>query len=86
MRPQIQIDEQIKGLEKMKTTFPEYSAFGTPNHEIFDAQISILKGEIELEDLDEGDWNEVDETNEIYRGAEEAKDWLDEDRDEDLYE
>jgi hypothetical protein len=80
-----EIDAQIKGLELMKAGIPEYSMFGSPNHLIIDAQISILKGEEDLEDFDEGDWESMDEDNQVYRGAEDAVQWLDGDREEDLF-
>ena len=86
MRTQEEIKRQIEGLEKMKTWLPEYSGFGEPNHLIIDAQISILYGSQELSDIEEGDWEEMDEDNKIYRGAEEAEIWLDGDGDEDLFE
>jgi len=85
MRTKEQINAQIEGLKKEKETLPPISGFGTPNHEIIDVKISILLGEQELEDIDEGDWEEMDAQNEVYRGAEEAQQWLDEDMDEDLF-
>lgn len=86
MKKQEEIQRQIDGLLKMKEWLPERSMFGDPNHEIIDAQVSILDGTNELEDIDEGDWDEMDEQNKIFRGAEEAQQWLDEERDEDLFE
>lgn len=86
MRTPEQIKDQIDGLEKMKTWLPEFSKFGTPNHEIIDAKISILDGSAELSDIDEGDFEEMDAQNQVYRGAEEAQEWLDGNRDEDLFE
>lgn len=85
MRTQEEIQRQIDGLLKQKERLPEYSAFGDPNHLIFDAQISILDGSKELSDIDEGDWDEMDEDNKIYRGAEEADNWLNEFDDDDLF-
>jgi hypothetical protein len=86
MRNQEEIQRQIDGLLAEKESLPEVSGLGTPNHEIADIKISILKGDIELDDVEEGDWEEMDSTNEIYRGAEEAHDWLEGDREEDLFE
>lgn len=77
MRTQEEIKRQIEGLEKMKTWLPEYSGFGTPNHELIDAQISIIDGSCELSGIDEGDFEEMDAQNKVYRGAEEAEVWLD---------
>lgn len=86
MRTPEQIKDQIDGLTKMKTWLPEFSKFGTPNHEVIDAQISILDGSAELSDIDEGDFEEMDAQNQVYRGAEEAQEWLEGNRDEDLFE
>jgi hypothetical protein len=85
MRTQEEIQRQADGILAEKETLPEVSVFGTPNHEIADIKISILKGDVELEDVDEGDWGEMDSANEVYRGAEEAQEWLDGDREEDLF-
>lgn len=84
-RTQEQIQKQIEGLLEDRKRLPEYSAFGDPNHACIDVQISILKGDEELSDIDEGDWDEMDEQNKIYRAAEEAEQWLDGERDEDLF-
>jgi len=85
MRTQEEIQRQIAGLEAEKFRLPEVSTLGTPNHEIADAKIEILQGG-ELSDVEEGNWEEVDDQNEIYRGAEEANEWMKGDRDEDLFE
>lgn len=85
MRTQQEIKRQIEGLENEKQTLPEYSHFGDPNHLVIDAKISILDGSNKLSDYDEGDWDNMDEDNKIYRGAEEADNWLQEDDDEDLF-
>jgi len=71
-----QIEEQIQGLQDLKKNLPEYNMFGDPNHAKFNAQIAILKGEAELGDYEEGNWEEMDYDNQIYRAAEEAEDWL----------
>lgn len=84
-RTQEEIQAQIAGLEKEKTLFPEYSKLGTPNHAMANVKIEILQGRIDLDDIDEGDWDEMDEDNEIYRAAEEAQDWLEGMNDEDLF-
>jgi hypothetical protein len=84
MRTPEEIKRQIEGLEQERITLPEYSFFG-PNHQIIDAQISILDGTNQLEDIDEGNFEEMDEQNNIFRGAEDAQMWLDGDREEDLF-
>ena len=86
MRNQEEIQRQVDGILAEKESLPEVSRLGTPNHEIADIKISIIQGDIELEDVDEGDWDDMDSTNEVYRGAEEAQAWLDGDSDEDLFE
>lgn len=86
MRTTDQINRQIDGLRAEKQRLPAVSGLGTPNHEIADAKISILQGNEELKDFDEGDWEEMDETYQIYLGAEEAQQWMDEEREEDLFE
>ena len=85
MRTEKEIQNQIDGLERERLNLPAVSLFGTPNHEIINAKIAILNGG-DLEDFEEGDWDEMDATNEIYRGAEEAVEWMEEERDEDLFE
>lgn len=86
MRSEEEIDRQIEGLEDMKEWLPEVSTFGSPNWEIIDAQMLILSSEMFLEDFPEGDWDNMDAENEIYRAAQEAEDWLYGAHDEDLFE
>ena len=86
MRTKDQISRQISGLKKMKEWLPETSLFGEPNWEKIDAQVSILEGEVDFYDFDEGDWDEMDDINKIYIAAEEAQQWLDEETDDDLFE
>jgi|688.fasta_scaffold564787_2 hypothetical protein len=85
MRTQQEITRQIEGILEEKSRLPQYSHFGDLNHEIADAQISILDGSCTLEDIDEGDWDEMDNQNKVYRGAEQADEWLQGDDDEDLF-
>jgi hypothetical protein len=86
MRNQEEIERQINGILAEKERLPEVSMFDTPNHEIADIKIAILRGSIELEDVDDGDWSVMDSANQVYRGAEEATEWLDGEREEDLFE
>lgn len=87
MRTQEEIQKQIEGLESMKTKLPEFSAFGTPNWEMFDMQISILDGSVDFEDLEEDeDLLDEGEPDEVYNAAQEAQYWLDGYSDDDLYE
>jgi hypothetical protein len=85
MRTQEEIQRQIEGLKKERATLPPYSAFGTPNHQIMDAQIAILNGTSKLEDFPEGDLDADDAESQIFRGAEDAKYWLDDETAEDLF-
>jgi hypothetical protein len=39
-----------------------------------------------LSDIDEGDFDQLDAQNEVYRGAEEAEMWLEGNKEEDLFE
>lgn len=84
-RTQGEIDRQIKELEIDKKNLPEFSLFGSPNHGSIDAQIGILKGEISLDDLPDGDWDENDADNQIYIKAQEAEEWLNCEIDDDLF-
>lgn len=86
MRTDEQKQEQIKGLEAMKTWLPENSMFGDPNWAKIDAQVEILKGSRDLADFDEGDPEEEDYDYQLYNAAQEADDWLYSDSEEDLYE
>jgi len=76
MRTKEEINRQILGLEAMKTWLPKYSAFGTNNHKNIDAQIDILNG-TDIDDMEEGDWENEDEDNDAYQEAEIAQYWLD---------
>lgn len=84
-RSQQEIEKQIKELLIDKANLPEQSLFGTPNHKIIDTQIQVLKGEISLDDLPDGDWDEQDAENEIYTKALEAEEWLTGQCDADLF-
>ncbi len=78
MRTQEEIERQIEGLEKMKESLPETNFFGENNWLPIDAQIAILKG---------GDYEDyADEEYYIESSALEAKYWLDDDNEDDLFE
>lgn len=85
MRTPEEINRQIEGLLEDRKRLPEYIMFGTPNHACIDAQIAILKGEYELDDMEQGNWEEHDEQNQVFRSAEDAQMWLEEERDDDLF-
>lgn len=87
MKTKEEINRQIEGLTAMKANLPEFNVFGKPNHKIADMQIKILKGELNIKDVDEGDWeDETDIQNEIFREVEMADLWLDGTIKEDLFE
>ncbi len=58
MRTKKEIDEAIGYFKKLKKTLPSRSAFGDPNHLIIDAQISVLEGKMDQDDVDELDMDE----------------------------
>jgi hypothetical protein len=78
MRTQEEIDRQIEGLEKMKESLPERNYFGENNWLPIDAQIDILNG-ADYEDY-------ADEEYSIESAADKARDWMDKNDDEDLFE
>lgn len=86
MRSSEAVANQIAGLQRQREKLPEYSMFGDPNWQGIDAQIEILKGNSTLEDFPEGNWEDMDEENKVYRAAEEADQWLDDDDADNLYE
>lgn len=73
-----EIKKQIEGLKKMKKTLPEFSFFGDNNWDGIDAQLDVLEGMKEAEDFEDDD--------EIYSLASQAEEWLNGERDEDLFE
>jgi len=78
MRTQEEIDIQIAGLEKMKNSLPEFNYFGENNWLPIDAKIDILSG---------GSYDDyADEEYNIESAADSARDWLEYDVDEDLFE
>lgn len=78
MKTQEQINAQIEGLQKMKESLPEFNFFGENNWLPIDAQIDILNG---------GDYEDYqDEDYSIESAADKAKDWLESDYEEDLFE
>jgi hypothetical protein len=87
-KTQEEINRQIEGLKKMKTTLPEFSHFGDKNWEKIDAQLDVLEDKKEANDFYEGESAEEfeDGDNDIYNAAVEAEDWLDGNSDEDLFE
>ena len=83
-----EITRQIEGLKKMKTTIPERSHFGDENWAQIDAQLDILEDKAELDSFynDEDSEEYEDGDNDIYFAAEEAEQWMNFEREEDLFE
>lgn len=86
-RTEEEIKLQIEGLKKDKTKLPEFSKFGDKNWEKIDAQLDVLEAiktkddfweDESAEEFEEGD-------NDLYFAAEEAEDWLDGAKEENLY-
>jgi hypothetical protein len=78
MRTQEEIQRQIKGLEDLKATLPEYSAFGDNNHEQIETQIGMLMGINDYDDF-------VNEEDNIESAAYLCKEWMEGNSDEDLF-
>lgn len=87
-RTKEEIDRQINGLEQEKKMIPKISLFGTNNHKIIDFQIKTLKGEFHPEDADPDDdeFESDEEFTDIMEKAEETKDWLKGEHNDDLFE
>ena len=88
MRTKEEINYQIKGLTKMRETLPQKTMFGDDNWKKIDAQISVLKGQAKPDDFyaDEGEEEYQDGDNDVYNEAYTAKEWLDGNVSEDLFE
>jgi hypothetical protein len=76
-RTQEEINRQIEGLLKMKETLPEYSFFNDNNWKQIDTQVEVLKGDLDADEVEDDDF---------YSSALDAEDWLNGERDEDLFE
>lgn len=70
-----EIEAEIEALEEIKPKVPESSHFGDDNWASIDAQIEVLRGEIDENDfeifVDDGDWSEH-----IRDEAQYAYDWM----------
>lgn len=83
MRTAEEIEKQVLGLQKMKSTLPKVNFFGDDNWEKIDAQISVLKGEKTADEFIEED---SDEENQAYEDALQAEEWLHGHTNDDLFE
>ena len=78
MRTKDEINRQIKGLKKEKEDLPEFSMFGTNNWKSINAMIEILNGNKSSEHFEFAD-------QEVENAAYDAENWLNEERDDDLF-
>lgn len=87
-RKEKEIQRQIKGLKKMKKTLPQFSHFGDKNWKKIDVQLDVLEGIKDADDfyIDETADEFEDGDNDIYFAAQEAEQWLNGDKKEDLFE
>ena len=51
MKPEKEIQKEIKTLEKMKPKVRQFSMFGDDHHKSIDAQIKVLKEKLDEEDV-----------------------------------
>jgi hypothetical protein len=70
------IKAEIALLEKMKPHVQHFSMFGDDNHEKIDAQIEVLRDNLDQDDIDE-QWGEGEKDMEIRMSAERAMNWRD---------
>ena len=76
-------DEEIKKqVEELQKVIDKYSNLSNEDVKI---QIDILLGDKELCDIDDGDWENMDRQNKIFRAAEKAANWLEDINEEDLF-
>lgn len=73
MRPQEEIDEEIKILEEMKPKVRHYTAFGDDNHKAIEFQIRVLQEKMTSEKI--YDRFDADETH-MLDSAIEAWEWM----------
>lgn len=82
-----QTARQVAGLKKERASLPQLSGLGTQNWKIIDAQIEVLQGDQKpmhfYEDETTEEFTEGD--NDIYFASEQAQDWLNGSRTNDLF-
>lgn len=79
MRTQEEKNQVIEALKAQKKNLPEYSMFGTPNHQRADAQIQVIDQNMDDEEITEEWGEEYDDDgtpNDIAVGAMEIYNWL----------
>lgn len=82
-----QIARQVAGLKKERASLPQRSGLGTENWKIIDAQIDVLNGDRKPSHFYEDETAEefIDGDNDIYFASEEAQEWLNGSRTNDLF-
>jgi hypothetical protein len=77
-RTQEEIDRQVSGLLKMRSTMPRINFFGENNWSVIDAQIAVIKGEKKPDHyyIDETSEDYKPDDNQIWSEAERAEQWL----------
>ncbi len=83
MRGDAEVKVEIKKLQEIKPKIPEYTKFGGNNWEKIDAQIRVLKEDMDEEDID-AEWGGPieDIDTELLNSAEEAMNWVNGDPEE----
>ena len=79
MRTHEEKKQVIEALEAQKKNLPEYSMFGTPNHQKADAQIQVINQNMDAEEITKEWGEEYDEEgipNDVAIGAMEVYNWL----------
>lgn len=74
-RTQEEIAAQIAGLEEIKPSVRRYTAFGDSNWSVIEAQIKVLEGLMDEDEIYEY-WNRGEEDMRQRDGAMEAYSWL----------
>lgn len=83
-----EIQRQIDGLKAMKKELPETTFFGDNNWERIDAQLDIIECLKDADDfyIDETSDEYEEGDNDIYFAAVDAENWLDGEKEDDLFE
>lgn len=81
MREKKEIEAEVKKLEEMKPRVPPRTFFHDDNHAAIDAQIEVLKGEVDVDEIENmaesGEWTDHERSN-----AMQALDWMEENNDD----
>ncbi len=77
-RTQEQIQAEIKKLQEMKPKVRRRTAFGDDNHAAIDADIAVLKDDLDLDDI----YDAYEDNQHSVDSAMYAREWLDGNEDE----